>query len=791
MLRKSFVPIFYNLYFLIVNGKTFRKNLKIYLQEFPKDLSFVEKRVKQLKKKNEIIDLASKKFFFPKDKLYFNSELPGSFITKDFYREHKGIFDKSFFWKKIIETSGSTGIPFRIIRSPKSFINSQISFYLFFQQFNLNRFDRNIYIGGARTNKKMNFFSKFKNYLTLKILNQYKFVSADINSYESYMEFIYFYEKFKPLYIHGFSSALLKIANFIKNENISLNWKPKLIHPTAESISLSQRKILSEVFGAKTKMVYGSTECHMASECDFGEMHLNMENCDIDLTEKNSALLTVFDSVNMPLVNYQIGDILKISLPEKKCGCGKHTFILDEIVGREQDFIKLKNGMKITHPDLNMLIGSLDGKNQIIEYQIVHNLDTEKIEIRLLNEDDFDLRGLSISLNDRFPEASFEANNKEFILLENGKKPVIAKIILSPETRETFKSYKAYEEISDSQKNQSSEDVLKLDWNESTFDFPVDLKTKALSELSKIKLNHYPDLKNKRLKRALSKFLGIDETNLTIFNGSDSGIATICRLFIEKEDSVITINPTYGNYSAIASRYTKNVLNYELEYPFELNFQNFTNFIKEHDPKLIFVTNPNNPTGVTLDKTKLFDLVKDFKTTCFVIDEAYAEFNEENQTLAEFPSNMIILRTFSKAWGLAGIRLGYSISSDELSKKLSLSRDNKEVDVFAQIIGSIALENPDYMKNYIAEVASSKKMLEAYFSRNDIPFLSGSGNFILFKVENPNEIETKLKERQIFIRNRTNEKNLQGFLRLTVGDTQTMNKFTEALSEVIEKDNKT
>ena len=64
--------------------------------------------------------------------------------------------------------------------------------------------------------------------------------------------------------------------------------------------------------------------------------------------------------------------------------------------------------MKITHPDLNMLIGSLDGKNQIIEYQIVHNLDTEKIEIRLLNEDDFDLRGLSISLNDRFPEASLK-----------------------------------------------------------------------------------------------------------------------------------------------------------------------------------------------------------------------------------------------------------------------------------------------------------------------------------------------------------------------------------------------
>ncbi|MFL2731874.1 MAG: pyridoxal phosphate-dependent aminotransferase [Gammaproteobacteria bacterium] len=778
------VPFFYNLYFIFVNGKTFKRNLRFYLKKHSSNLDLSSKLEFQKNAHDRIFNIALKNFSFPSEKLIYTKEDQNSFITKDFYRKNFHIFKSFSFWQKTIETSGSTGTPLKIIRSPQSFINSQISFYMFFNQFDLNRFDKNIYIGGARPNSGYTLLQKIKAYLYFLVFNQYKFVSADLNTQQQLLEFINFYESHKPIYLSGFSSALIKIANFIKSNNISLRWKPLLIHPTAEAISKSQRDLLSEVFNAPTKMVYGATECHMASECPLGVMHLNMENCSLDLTKDSSALLTVFNSDKMPFVNYKIGDLLKISKPKERCVCGKHSLILEEVIGRDQDFIELRSGDKFSHPDLNMLIGKLDKNNKIVEYQIVHIEDNDEIEIRLINEKEFDLDAFKNNLNERFPKVKFDANNLPFIHHKNGKKPVIAKINLAPKIRETFNHYKPYEEISDSQKEQSYKEVLKLDWNESTLDFPLNLKEKAIKELSVIRLNHYPDLRNERLKNTLSKYLNLKKNCLTIFNGSDSGIATICRLFIEPEDSVVTINPTYGNYNAIASRYTKNVLSYELDYPFEIDISDFKKYIKINRPKLIFIPNPNNPTGAYIEKNKLNDLAENFKDICFVIDEAYVEFLEGKAEINIIPDNMIVLRTFSKAWGLAGIRLGYSLSGEELSNKLSLSRDNKEVDTFAQIVGTIAIENPAYMIDYVGKVKIGKKMLIDYFESNKIPYLSGVGNFILFKVNNPNELEKKLKEKRIFIRNRTKEKNLEGFLRVTVGDFHSMKKFIDELSNL-------
>ena len=225
-------------------------------------------------------------------------------------------------------------------------------------------------------------------------------------------------------------------------------------------------------------------------------------------------------------------------------------------------------------------------------------------------------------------------------------------------------------------------------------------------------------------------------------------------------------------------------MSYELDYPFEIDISDFKKYIKINRPKLIFIPNPNNPTGAYIEKNKLNDLAENFKDICFVIDEAYVEFLEGKAEINIIPDNMIVLRTFSKAWGLAGIRLGYSLSGEELSNKLSLSRDNKEVDTFAQIVGTIAIENPAYMIDYVGKVKIGKKMLIDYFESNKIPYLSGVGNFILFKVNNPNELEKKLKEKRIFIRNRTKEKNLEGFLRVTVGDFHSMKKFIDELSNL-------
>ena len=793
--KKYLIPFFswaqfYNIYFIIVTGRTFNSCLKdnnITGNNLEGNLKAQKQHQEKLLK--EIFTLTDKYPEFSSVQILNedgtqNIEKP---ITKEFYRNTNFKSPKKGLWRKKSHTSGSSGISLSIEKSPKSFLNTQISFYKFLNQFDVNRFDSNIYVGGARKQQKL-FIRKIFDLFISKITGVYKFVASDMVNEDQYMEFLKIYETKKPVYIYGFSSALLRIADYIESNNIKLNWKPRLVHPNAEGISSVQREKLKKVFCAPVAMVYGSAECHMASECQNGVMHINMRSCDLKSNANSSAILTVFESNYMPIINYQMGDLIKIEEPELPCACGKHTTVITDIIGRLNDQIKLPSGRILTHPDLNMLILQLDEEKLINEYQIIHYNGTDSVELRCSSKESFNFSQFSELLNQRFNDVNFFCTNAEFALLSNGKKPVILSVNQVPLPRKTYDSYKPYFEISESQSMQNDSNVLKLDWNESTCDFPEDLKKQALHELSLIPLNLYPDLQVSNLKKEISKWLKVKSESLTIFNGSDAGIATICRLFLEDTDSVVTIEPTYGNYKAIASRYTKNVKAYKLTHPFKIDLDHFQNFLESHNQKLVFFTNPNNPSGVEYPRELIFNLSKNFPRTCFVIDEAYVEFGENSLTVNEIPDNVIILRTFSKAFGLAGVRLGYSISTEKLATQIGLSKDNKEVDVFAQIIGSLAVKNPDYMYEFVKQVEKGRKIVTDFFDEYKIEYLSGKGNYILFKVNNPDEVEEKLKFLNIFIRNRTEVENLQGYLRVTLGDEKIMKQFVESLTKILEKD---
>ena len=199
----------------------------------------------------------------------------------------------------------------------------------------------------------------------------------------------------------------------------------------------------------------------------------------------------------------------------------------------------------------------------------------------------------------------------------------------------------------------------------------------------------------------------------------------------------------------------------------------------------MFFTNPNNPTGVEHPRESIFCLAKNFPRTCFILDEAYVEFGDNSLSVDDIPSNVIILRTFSKAFGLAGVRLGYSITTEDLASKISLSKDNKEVDVFAQITGSMAVRNPSYMYEYVQSVGKGRAVLTDFLDKRQIMYLAGKGNFVLFKVADPFEVEKQLKDENIFIRNRTQVKHLDGYVRVTLGDEISMKKFVRALAKYL------
>jgi len=777
---------FYNLYFIIVVKKTFNTCLKNdykILDEIGGDLSKQINLQKNLCK--ESIDLASSYPEFASINLRDNDGKQNIYspVNKDFFRKNTWT-SRQGLWKKSSNTSGSSGKSFKIIRSPKAFVNSQITFYHFFLQFNINRFDRNIYVGGARQ-ANSSLVKKIGNYIFSKITGTQKFVATDMVSDEHYKNFIKTYEQVKPIYLQGFSSALLRIANYIEQKNICLKWAPKLVHPSAEHLSISQRNILERVFRSPVAMVYGAAECHMASECEYGLMHINMTTCDLKTKDDGTAVLTVFNTDTMPLVNYEMGDLLELENPKSPCKCGRHTTIISNIIGRQSDKIVLPSNRVLTHPDLNMLIEQLDPEKGIREYQIIHYLGSPKVEIRFIAKSDFDFLTFNTLLNNRFSDVDFYTSSKPFSLLKNGKKPLILTVNNVPLLRRTYDTYEPYIEISDSQEKQNENSLLKLDWNESTSDFPKHLKLQALDELSGIPLNLYPDLQTAKLKVAIGKWLQINPDSLSVFNGSDAGIATICRLFLEETDTVVTIEPTYGNYRAIASRYTKNVKSYQLDFPFIIDFEKLSNFLQDEAPKILFLTNPNNPTGVEYTREAIFEFSERFPKICIVIDEAYVEFGDNSLLIDGIPTNVIVLRTFSKAFGLAGIRLGYSITDRELALKIALSKDNKEVDVFAQIVGRIAVKNPEYMYAYLEAVKKGREVLLNFFNVQKIPYIAGKGNFVLFSVENPFDVELSLKKENIFVRNRTKIKNLEGYLRVTLGDESAMNEFILILKKIL------
>ena len=196
----------------------------------------------------------------------------------------------------------------------------------------------------------------------------------------------------------------------------------------------------------------------------------------------------------MPIVNYKIGDAIKIRDPSTACECGKHTTIITEIIGRQNNFISLPSGRVLTHPDLNMFIQQIDILDEIYEYQLIHYIGSSSIDFRYVASVSFNVDSFINKINDRYADVDFFSSGKSFLLLDNGKKPVIHTASELPSPRRTYDKYIPYLEISDSQSRNDKADVLKLDWNESNSDFPSELKKEVLGELLALPFNRYPDL---------------------------------------------------------------------------------------------------------------------------------------------------------------------------------------------------------------------------------------------------------------------------------------------------------
>ncbi len=335
--------------------------------------------------------------------------------------------------------------------------------------------------------------------------------------------------------------------------------------------------------------------------------------------------------------------------------------------------------------------------------------------------------------------------------------------------RENVKLMKAYSSARD-----DFTDVAEvyLDANENPFDSGI---------------NRYPDPYQKKLKERISEIKSISTKNIMLGNGSDEVLDLIFRAFCEpKRDNAIFTPPTYGMYKVLAELNNVNLKPSYLDVNFDFRVDELLNQI-DPNTKLILLCSPNNPSGNSIKEAEVKKIL-DRSNCLVVIDEAYIDFSNMNSyidLLSIYP-NLIVCQTLSKAWGMAGIRLGICYASDAIISVLNKIKPPYNVNVLTQQKAIESIENIENFNSNLEEILKQKKKLKA--ALREIGFVKliypSDANFWLIKVDDANMRYKQLLKEGIVVRNRTNEILCENCLRITIGTAKENDKLIKALKEL-------
>ena len=339
-------------------------------------------------------------------------------------------------------------------------------------------------------------------------------------------------------------------------------------------------------------------------------------------------------------------------------------------------------------------------------------------------------------------------------------------------TRENVKAMKPYSSARDEFEDFDTADMIFLDANENPFQNGV---------------NRYPDPQQSSVKAVLSTRNTVSKKQILLGNGSDEVLDLIFRAFCEpKVDNVITLPPTYGMYGVLANLNAIENREVLLSEVFQPQVEQILESVEENT-KIIFLCSPNNPTGNLFSEESVLKLLENFNGLV-VIDEAYIDFSEKESWLAkidEYP-NLVITQTLSKAYGLAGIRLGICYASAEVIAVLNKIKPPYNVNELTQLRALERLSDPKKIKSEINSIIAQRDLLmktleEVNFVKKIYPT---EANFILIKVDDANKRYTELIAKGIVIRNRTTQPLCENTLRLTIGTESENTILMKALTEL-------
>lgn len=300
-------------------------------------------------------------------------------------------------------------------------------------------------------------------------------------------------------------------------------------------------------------------------------------------------------------------------------------------------------------------------------------------------------------------------------------------------------------------------------------------------------LNRYPDPLQWKLKAAISQLKGVPAGQIFLGNGSDEAIDLVVRIFCEpRQDHILILPPTYGMYQVSADIADVGIRSISLTPDFQPDVDAILAAADEHS-KILFICSPNNPTGNDVELARIRSLCAQFKGIV-VVDEAYIDFSQQascTALLSEFP-NLIVLQTFSKAWGMAGIRLGMAFASTEIIQLFNKVKPPYNINQLTQQIALEALETSqdDYQQLLSTLLSERERLIKGLGELNFVEKIFPSdANFILVKMDDPNGTYQYLVEEGIIVRNRNSVHLCAGSLRITVGRPEENDALLTALNK--------
>jgi len=347
--------------------------------------------------------------------------------------------------------------------------------------------------------------------------------------------------------------------------------------------------------------------------------------------------------------------------------------------------------------------------------------------------------------------------------------------------------YIAGKPIEETKREIGLKEVIKLASNEN----PLGPAPRAVAAIKNTlwQLNRYPDSNGFYLKAKLAARFKLKPANIVLGNGSDELIDIIIKTFVRESENIITSDTTFLEYKIISEVNNRKIISVPLA-----DFKYDLSAIKKRvnkKTKLIFIANPNNPTGTYLNKDEIGQMVKGLPAnTILVLDEAYDTFIDVNdfpKSLSYISKNVILLKTFSKAYGLAGLRIGYALAKPSLVSYMERTRQPFNVNILAQSAASAALDDQDFLRRTRKLNLEGKKYLYNALDKLGIDYIPSVTNFILINVKkNGAAVFKKMLKYGVIVRD-MQQYGLKNFIRVSIGTKKENEKFIKALTKVLEE----